>query len=88
MSADNIHVSPDIYHATSFASDVNAADIFGAGEPLGRTIEAIDAGNVEIVTGKGTTRVIPFTAGQERKVQWKTIVSGANTTISAAVLGL
>lgn len=77
----------DYQHLTSLGADVSLREAFAKDWPVvGRYIEAIDAGNIELVTPEGEARVIPFTAGQNRIMQFVGI-NAAGTTVTAVIVG-
>jgi len=88
MNPDALNGLPDAVHVTSFVADQTVAELLGyTDEATARYIEAIDAGNIEIVTAKGAARVLPFTAGQSRVIQY-TQINSAGTTVTGAIVGL
>jgi hypothetical protein len=88
MPANSTYALVDALQLTDFSATISVATLFGA-DATARYVEAIDAGNIALVTGNGSTRVLPFTAGQVRVLQFSAVLSnGAGTTCTAVVVGL
>lgn len=84
--AQSIYGLADYLHIDDLEEDVGMAEAFERTHVVARYIEAVTAGNIALVTPGGVTRVLPFTAGQYRILQF-TAIEAEDTTVTAVVVG-